>query len=333
MNPRSLLVFDLDGARFGVDAGQVLESVWLPELTPVEEAPVWVAGVFNLRGRLVVAVDLRRRLGHPPRPYGTGDRVVVMECGSGTFGLIVSDVIDVIELAREIMQPSFRIDAAAAPLVIGKAQVGDALVGLLDVSRLSGAERAPAVADMALPAAPAAASCQDGSPEALALFRARAAALREAAAGDRGERLGFAVVMVGGEYFGLDLSSLREFCEIRQATPVPCCPAHILGVINLRGELVSLIDPRGALDLPATAPAGGKAVIGEIGGQPAAIAVDDVCDVIYRRREELRAPPAALRERHGAEIAAVVDHEGRVAAVLDLPALLSRREWIVDETV
>ncbi len=71
MLPRTLLIFDLDDARFGVDATLVRESVWLPKLTPVEEAPPYIVGIFSLRGQIVPVTDLNLRFGHPARPFGS----------------------------------------------------------------------------------------------------------------------------------------------------------------------------------------------------------------------------------------------------------------------
>ena len=66
MSPtRSLLIFDLDDARFGVDATLVRESIWLPELVPVEEAPPYIVGMFSLRDQLIPVTDLNLRFGQP----------------------------------------------------------------------------------------------------------------------------------------------------------------------------------------------------------------------------------------------------------------------------
>ncbi|MDP2795125.1 MAG: chemotaxis protein CheW [Sulfurisoma sp.] len=348
MDSLFLLVFDLDGERFGVDATRVRESVWLPELTPVEEAPPWIAGVFSLRGRIVPVADLNLRFGHPARAYRPDDRVVVLESGSVPLGLIVSDVIDVIELPLESIQPPPRFDAAApgpAHLVTGEALVGDGLVAVLDVGRLTHLPSAPSPrpaqsqTSLARPSpargegVPAGHFCPEATAEERALFHARAVALREAVLEEEDERLGLAVVEIDGEYFGVELAAVREFCNVRQLSPIPCCPPHILGAMSLRGDLLTLIDPRAALDLPTAGKAGGKAVIGSLGEQAVGIAVDEVHDVVYLRREELQAPPPALRERHGAEITGTAPYADRMMTVLDLPALLAREAWIVNETV
>ncbi|MBU0622340.1 MAG: chemotaxis protein CheW [Gammaproteobacteria bacterium] len=343
MTTQSLLIFDHDGARFGVDATQVRESVWLPELTPVEEAPPWIVGLFNLRGQIIPVADLHLRFDHPARRYSTGDHVVVLETDRLPLGLIVSEVREVIELPVDAIQSPPQFDAAvpgAMHLVTGEARVGDELVTLLDVSRLMHLPEGTGLIEAAEQPAPAGYFCPDATPAERALFRKRAMALRETAADEEGSRLGLAVVELGGEYFGVELAAVLEFCDIAELSPIPCCPPHILGAMSLRGELLTLIDPRSALNLPP-ADRGGKAVIAStstglstgFGEQAVGIAVDQVHDVVYLRDEELQPAPAALRELCGVSITGTAPYAGRTMTVLDLPALLAREEWTVNEHV
>ena len=146
MDLQPLLIFDLDGARFALDATQVRESVWLPELTPVEEAPPWIVGIFSLRGRIVPVADPHLRFGHPERRYSPDDRVVVLEADNLLMGLIVSEVHAVIELPCDAIQPPPQFDTAPSGhthLIAGEARIGDDLVALLDISRLMHLEPAP----------------------------------------------------------------------------------------------------------------------------------------------------------------------------------------------
>jgi len=343
MDSRPLLIFDLDGIRFALDATQVRESVWLPELTPVEEAPLWIVGLFNLRGQIIPVADLHLRFDHPARRYSTGDHVVVLETDHLPLGLIVSEVREVIELPVDAIQSPPQFDAAvpnSTHLVAGEARVGDDLVTLLDVSRLAhlpeGTEFVEAIERPALSTY----FCPEATPAERALFRKRAMALRETAADEEGSRLGLAVVELGGEYFGVELSAVLEFCDIAELSPIPCCPPHILGAMSLRGELLTLIDPRSALNLPPAA-RGGKAVVANtsnglgtgLGEQAVGIAVDQVHDVVYLREDELQPAPAALRELCGVSIAGTAPYAGRTMTVLNLPVLLAREEWIVNEHV
>jgi purine-binding chemotaxis protein CheW len=337
MKPRSLLIFDLDGARFGVDATWVRESFWLPELTPVEEAPLWVVGLFCLRGRMVPVADLHLRFSHPARSYTPNDQVVVLEADQLQLGLIVSEIREVIDLPGEAIQPP-QFDAeipAPAHLVVGQARLDDGLVTVLDVSRLvhqTPLPEGPAFAEVEQQLVPTGHFCPEATPEERALFHTRARALRETIADEEGTHLGLAVVEICGEYFGVELAAVLEFCNIAELSPVPCCPPHILGAMSLRGELLTVIDPRSALNLPF-ATTGSKAVVALLGEHAVGIAVDEVHDVVYLKQEELQAPPAALRELCGASITGTAPYANRMMTVLDLPALLAREEWIVNEGV
>lgn len=335
MDIQPLLIFDLDGARFGLDAMRVRESVWLPELTPVEEAPPWIVGIFSLHGRIVPVADLHLRFGHPARRYNPDDRIVVLETDHLLMGLIVSGVHAVIELPCDAIQPPPQFDSAPPDpthLIAGEARIGDDLVALLDISRLTHLPESPELAEATERPAPASHFCPEATPEMRKLFHARAMALQEATGEEEGTRLGLAVMELGGEYFGVELAAVQEFCNITHLSPIPCCPPHILGTMSLRGDLLTLIDPRAALNLPPAA-RGDKAVVARLGEQAMGIAVDAVHDVVYLRGEELQVTPLALRERYGAEITGTAPYAGRMMTVLDLPALLTREEWIVNENV
>lgn len=335
MRTEPLLIFDHDGARFGVDATRVRESVCLPELTPVEEAPPWIVGLFNLRGQIIPVADLHLRFDHSACRYYTSDHVVVLQTDPCPMGLIVSEVREVIDLPVDAIESPPQFAAASSGsthLVASEARVGDGLVTLLDVSRLAHLPEGTAIVEAAEQAAHASYFCPQASPAERALFRKRAVALSEAAVDADGTRLGLAVVELGGEYFGIELSCVLEFCDITELSPLPCCPPHILGIMSLRGELLTLIDPRSTLNLPPTS-RGCKAVIAKLGEQPMGIAVDQVHDVVYLRHEALQPAPVALRELCGAFITAIASYADKTMTVLDLSALLARQEWIVNEQV
>jgi purine-binding chemotaxis protein CheW len=304
----------------------------LPELTAAEEVPPWIAGFFNLRGRIVPVADLHLRFGHPARHYSPDDQVVVLEADDLLMGLIVSEVREVIELPCGAIQqqPQFETEALGpGHLVTGKARVGDDIVTLLDVSLLKHLPERATPADAACRSASASYFSPESPPETRALFHARAVALREAIIEEEGVRLGLAVVELGDEYFGIELAAVQEFCNITLLSPIPCCPPHILGAMNLRGDLLILIDPRTALNLPPTAGGGGKAVVTRHGDRMVGIAVDAVHGVVYLPGKELQPPPPL----HEAEIKGFAPYTGRMMTVLDLPTLLAREEWIVNEHV
>jgi purine-binding chemotaxis protein CheW len=75
--PREVLLFTLEGQRYGLPAEDVRELVRAARLTPLPRAPAIVEGLLNLRGDLLPVLDLRRRFRHPPRPLSPLDHFIV----------------------------------------------------------------------------------------------------------------------------------------------------------------------------------------------------------------------------------------------------------------
>ena len=318
-----LLVFVLDGAVYAVEAALVRTTVWLPALSPAPDAPPGIVGRFNLRGEIIPVFDLALRLGHGPHRRRAGDQVVVLDLDGITLGIMVSGLRDLVRPAPGQFLPRPRYgEEPADGLLAGTLQLGEDLVTLLDARRLPAAALPPAQPGRPEPA-----------PEAEALFQARAQTLRQVAVGDERSETALAVVELGGQYFAIDLADVREFCQVPQLSPLPCCPPHVAGVFNLRGHLVTLLEIASAFDIPPPAAPRPKAVIGELDGRAVAVAVDEVIDVFNPRTGELRPLPAAAAQQPGAEIRAVTSFAGRRVSVMDLAALLKLNRWVVDETV
>ena len=64
------------------------------------------------------------------------------------------------------------------------------------------------------------------------------------------QHIPLAIVGLGGEYFGVELATVREFTDLQRITPVPCCPSFIVGDMNLRGDILTVVDIRQALQMP-----------------------------------------------------------------------------------
>ncbi len=93
-----LAAFTLRGAVFALDASSVHEVIRLGPLTPVCHAPAEVAGILNLRGRIVTILDIGLQLGMPKASPGADTRIIVMEHRNEFIGLLVDSVDDVLEV-------------------------------------------------------------------------------------------------------------------------------------------------------------------------------------------------------------------------------------------
>src|ERR1700760_168969 len=89
--------FYVDGHYFGLDVLKVQEIIKYQELTRVPLAPPVVRGLINLRGQIVTAIDLRRRLDFPDRPPGQLPINVVVQTDDGAVSLLVDEIGDVLD--------------------------------------------------------------------------------------------------------------------------------------------------------------------------------------------------------------------------------------------
>jgi len=95
---KQLCTFYVDGQLFGVDVSDVQEVIRHQEMTPVPLASGVVSGLINLRGRIVTALDLRRRFGLPPRDSDQLPTNVVVRIDDGIVSFLVDEIGDVVEV-------------------------------------------------------------------------------------------------------------------------------------------------------------------------------------------------------------------------------------------
>jgi purine-binding chemotaxis protein CheW len=98
------VTFLLDGALLALSVEEVVEVLMRQPLTPVPQAPPQMVGLLNLRGQLMPAIDLRRRLGMPPRD-GEAPHQLVVATPEGPISILVDEIGDVLELPKGDWRP------------------------------------------------------------------------------------------------------------------------------------------------------------------------------------------------------------------------------------
>ncbi|HXY78117.1 MAG TPA: chemotaxis protein CheW [Candidatus Acidoferrales bacterium] len=131
-----LVSFRLGGEEFGLDILRVQEIIRLQPLTRVPNSPDFIAGVMNLRGRIIPVVALRRRFGLEPVSADKQTRIVVVETKGAVLGFIVDAVSEVLRIPAETIEPPPGVGKAEREYVSGVGKLDDRLLILLDVDRL-----------------------------------------------------------------------------------------------------------------------------------------------------------------------------------------------------
>lgn len=358
------LIFRLGGFLFGVPALMVREIHALPMLSLLQETAPFIVGVINLRGAIVPVMDLNARFGRSTQSCSLDDSLIVLSWDGAEIAVMVNEVRVVQRIsATQVEAPPLhgRARDLLTPFVVGVTQIESGIVMLLHLPHLLNWPASSGTAENAWPTAvlPTAVAAprfdlQEWTPEERAVLEERAARLRAEAADNaqsKQERTPVALVALGGEEFGVELSAVREFVSVSSVAPVPCCPQHILGQINLRGDIVTLVDVRPTLGIALTTAfnlqgAGGhQTVSGHQGAQktvpvvvvqhedtPIGIVIDSVRDVLYLREDERLVLDANLHSGNkGKFFEGGTLHDGRLLPLLDVARLFAEGNLAVDE--
>ena len=138
---RQLCTFLMDGLTFGVPVDRVQEVMRFQPMTRVPLANHSIVGLINLRGQIVTAVDLRRRVGLPDRPAEQQPANVVIRADDGGVSLLVDEIGGVIEVGDEAFEePPHTTPANVRPLLTGVYKLPGQLLLLLDVDRVLATE-------------------------------------------------------------------------------------------------------------------------------------------------------------------------------------------------
>ena len=161
--------------------------------------------------------------------------------------------------------------------------------------------------------------------------RARELARGEAKEKTAGESIEIVEFLLAYETYGIESSYVREICPLKELTPMPCTPPFVLGIINVRGQIVSVIDMKKFFDLPERGLTDlNKVIIVHDEKMEFGILADSILGVRKISREEIQ-PPLPTLTGVGAEYLTGVTKEPLV--VLDMAGILSSKKIVVHEEI
>lgn len=138
---RRYCTFFIDGLLFGVGVEEVQEVIRYQEMTPVPLAPPSIRGLINLRGQIVTAIDVRRRLGLPDREDGSDPMNVVIHGDDGAVSLLVDEIGDVVDVTGlDFEEAPETLRGIARLIIAGVYKLDGQLLRVLDSTTTIAAE-------------------------------------------------------------------------------------------------------------------------------------------------------------------------------------------------
>lgn len=306
----AIVTFDLAGQAYGIPLQEVAEVLAAPRgLAALPRTDAAMAGVLPLRESLIPIVSLRALLGLGAAPVSARERIVVVRIGDARVGLLVDHLRSILRVAADRLEPTPPVLNRGA----GEGRIesllrqpdGRGLVSILDPERVFRDETlAQIVAD----------------------GRQKGETMQEA---DTAAQAKIVVFRLGTEEYGLPIAEVDEILRLPDVlTRVPKAPPFVLGVMNLRGRLLPVVDQRQRFGTPGPTPAAGRRVIvATLGDRQAGFVVDAVSEILALPAASL-APTSPLAGEGGQmfDRMANLEIEGRIILVVDPQALLDRAE-------
>ena len=347
------LVLKVQDSQYAIDVAAVQSIIWLPELTPIAESPNYIIGVVNYHGNILYIIDLDIRFGYAPKNYQLDDKVIVLKHGDILMGVIVNEVIDIYKISPQEFEcsPSYGKAGEETPhFLSGMVKKAGDIIMVIDYKKLLHFSMSNEILsseqllDTQTPgddikSVEHLVKHKYFAPEAtrkeVEIYRKRSVDLMEKAdSSELSEIISMAVINLNDEYYGLELEVVREFSEMRNTTPIPCCPDHIIGDMNVRGDVITLVDIRGVLNLHVTRSIkGNKGIIVQVDDILAGILVNDVFDMIVLDRNDVNPVPTAVQNEGNEFLKGTIFYKDKIVGILDLGKIFSKEGFVVDEEV
>lgn len=130
------------------------------------------------------------------------------------------------------------------------------------------------------------------------------------------------------ETYGINVMRVQEVLRYTEIAPVPGAPSYVLGIINLRGNVVTVIDTRQRFGLDTVEVSDNtRIVIIEADKQVVGILVDSVAEVVYLRQSEVETAPNVGNEESAKFIQGVCNKNGELIILVEFDKMLSDHEW------
>ncbi|MGY0613997.1 chemotaxis protein CheW [Vibrio sp. FJH11] len=130
------------------------------------------------------------------------------------------------------------------------------------------------------------------------------------------------------ETYGINVMQVREVLRYTEIAPVPGAPDYVLGIINLRGNVVTVIDTRSRFGLiEGEVTDNTRIIVIESERQVIGILVDSVAEVVYLRSSEIDTTPSVGTDESAKFIQGVSNRDGKLLILVDLNKLLTEDEW------
>ncbi len=306
-----VVTFALGEESIALNLAKVIEIIDVPTITPVPDAPPYLQGVICQRDQIIPIIDIKKIIdieGLKKEKYLEEDKsIVICNFFNVPIGIIVDKVnrIFVIEQDKILPLPDvFDIEFSKYFDGVYKFEHIDSLTTLLNIEELIPTSDKDQLIQMSQAESSSEEEVVTVSEQIMTTFR------------------------VGEDIYGVSIEKVREIINYSRVTAVPRAPSFIEGIINLRGQIIPVIDINKRFGLEATEKtAVSRIIVTQIGNNITGIIVDEVKEVRAYAEDLFSEPPAVIKGRKNTYIESVIrQSDGSMILILNINDILSKLE-------
>ncbi|KAB2954559.1 hypothetical protein F9B85_02470 [Heliorestis acidaminivorans] len=326
----AFLIIYIKEQHYALPADQVGQIAPLPMFSPAEEYPAHVLGLIDWRGKVIPLIDLSQCLGRDPHQISSRDKIVILQWQNNCLAIVAEAVEDMCYYEEEIKElPLLQEQSMLPPIVKALIRHKGELIFLLELNLLM--DKLVENITNQVKNKP-----QNWTIEEQKVLTERAFLLSQDFTYKENqdhEHVGV-VVRISKELFWFNLNHVQEFLSQAEIVPIPCTPEHVMGVTNLRGQIITVFDLRPFLGLERKKNHQNKLVLIASTEFLGALHIDAIMDLVTIKKEELLPVPTALSTVASEYARGHIPFRNKfMATVLDIEGIFQREELVVYEEI
>jgi len=231
VDEKRFISFNINSQEYAIEIHKINEIIWMPEVTSVPGLSEYVLGIFSLRGKVIPLLSLHSKFGKESETEKESTRIVIVDINDVLIAFVADKVNAVLSVDKGLIEPPPKVfgDEDSEIASVLKLDEGARLVMVLEPENL--------IEEAELESLKVVAS---QSPESVDMEN-----IEDSSA----EEKQIVTFQIESEDYGIYIDKVQEINRYTNVTKVPKTPKFVEGIINLRGEVIPLIDLRSRFEL------------------------------------------------------------------------------------
>ena len=328
LDETQLVTFRLGTEEFAIKIMGVQEIIRVTELSKIPNAPEYVDGVVSLRDQLLPIVNLRRKFKMPAVDVTDDSRIIVVNLNKSSVGIMVDSMSEVLIVRNNTIEalPSFMSDTQSEQLNgVAKLNDGKRLIMIMDVEKVLSSSELNQIQANIETSDKGAEKSKEADDSNLLKDNPGLKELTGAQLNSDEEQ--YVTFKIGDERFGVSISQVQEIIWLVDITHVPNVQHYIEGIVNLRGNVLPVMDIRKRFHLAKIEQTDSSSIIVvDVNSRKTGMIVDSVSNVMRLNRDSISPPPPIVAGLDASFIKGVgkVKNDEHMLMILNLEEVVAR---------